>query len=317
MFILPVQHRRIAKKINKSKPEIFIAYHSWMTKSPILMRYIMAKKIIYICHEPLREYYDLLHISTQSIFDKLINLLRLPIKHVDAKNISETENLIVVANSKFSKANIDKAYSVNSVVIYPGIDLNKYALAYRGRKFTRKDQCVAISVGVLNKLKNQEYLISSIAKIDILIRPSLILAGNGGDKRYIRYLQKLATYHDVDLSIKLNLNKTQLIKELQSADIFLFSPIAEPFGLVVLEAMAAGLPIIATDTGGGYTEILTPNNAILSSAIDENIFANDIVTLQKNSNRRKKMSQKNQVDVKKYSSNIMNENLWHIIQHST
>lgn len=46
------------------------------------------------------------------------------------------------------------------------------------------------------------------------------------------------------------LNKKEMLAEYQKADIAIFPSLYEPFGLVVLEAMACGLPIIVTNTGG-------------------------------------------------------------------
>ena len=131
LFILPALHKRISVKIIRNT-SVLLAYHSWLTKSPYILRYSSIPKI-YICQEVMREYYDQLHIANQNMKERIINIIRTPIKIIDRNNL-KSENLTVVANSYFSKKIIDKSYKVDSYVIYPGVNTKLFKINNKIKK---------------------------------------------------------------------------------------------------------------------------------------------------------------------------------------
>ncbi|MCW3127610.1 MAG: glycosyl transferase group 1 [Bacteroidetes bacterium] len=64
---------------------------------------------------------------------------------------------------------------------------------------------------------------------------------------------------------------------LADSHIFLHTAIYEPFGLVIVEAMAAGLPIVALDGGGNRELIKNGENGYLITEADANVFADMII----------------------------------------
>jgi glycosyltransferase involved in cell wall biosynthesis len=197
-----------------------------------------------------------MHISIQTFKEKIINILRLPIKYIDKKNI-KSKKLTVIVNSNFSKKNIDKIYGISSIVVYPGIDISEFS----NKKIQKKYQI--ISVGAINPLKGFDTIIKAIGHINKRIRPKLVLVGNGSADNYCNYLFKLAKVCKVDLKIKINISKSELKKEYASSKIFAYAPHNEPFGIVVQEAMASNLPIVVYGKGGGYTEIIDQKNGYI------------------------------------------------------
>src|SRR5262249_9452867 len=75
-----------------------------------------------------------------------------------------------------------------------------------------------------------------------------------------------------------------------SADAFLFSSLTETLGLVVLEAMSSGLPVIATPAGGVADHLRDDDNgiAVPPHGVDE--MANAIVALTLDIARRTRLS---------------------------
>ena len=76
-----------------------------------------------------------------------------------------------------------------------------------------------------------------------------------------------------------------------SADAFLFSSITETLGLVVLEAMASGLPVIATPAGGVADHLRDDENGIAFPAFDADAMAAAIVDLTMNVAHRRRLAE--------------------------
>ncbi|EKD80685.1 MAG: glycosyltransferase [uncultured bacterium] len=304
---LPKLHRMLANGF-KEKPKVLIGYHSWLTKSPYIFRYLSIPKI-YICQELMREYYDSIHIINQNIIERLINFIRLPIKYVDRKNL-KSSNLTVVVNSSFSKAMVDKAYHVSSTVIYPGINTALYKV-----KGLIKKRNQIISVGAISKLKRYNFILHVISKINRSIRPKLVIVGNGADIEYLNSLKKLAIKLEVLLDCKINLSRSLLIKEYLMSKFLIYAPVNEPFGIVVEEAMAARLPLVVYQNGGGYAEILSKENGLIINNLSTKKWANQIEKLLSNQKLLEQYGKYNVSYVnKKYTAKIMNDNLWKTIQ---
>lgn len=307
LFILPRIHREINSKLIRNNVRILISYHTWLTKSPYLLRYSKIPKI-YICHEPMREYYDQKHISMQNIKEKLINLLKISIMYIDKRNV-KSEGLTIISNSEFSKKSIDKAYKVDSLVIYPGINVKEFI---RNTSIKKRNQI--LSVGAINKLKGYEFIIEVVSKIEKELRPDLVIVGNGGGREYLAKIKKLAKTLHVNLKVKINITRPLLIEEYLASKLFIYAPINEPFGIVVEEAMAAGLPVVGAKNGGGYSEILSNDNGALIDSSDSQLWAKKLSTILRDNAILRKIGQYNFKYVQKYyTDKIMNDNLWKVI----
>lgn len=307
LFYLPRVHKIIANNISKNS-DILVAHHSWLTKSPHVLRYFTKPKI-YICQELMREYYDPKHIARQTMKERIINILRLPIKYIDKRNL-KVLNLTVIVNSKFSKKVIDKCYQISSILVYPGVD----TLLFQQDTNLKKNNQI-ISVGAINKLKGYEHVIRVISRINRNIRPKLVIVGNGSDQKYVLELRQLALNLEVILDLKINLSKPKLVKEYLKSKLFIYAPINEPFGIVVEEAMAAKLPLAVYKFGGGYMEILTNKNGLIFNSLNLSKWAYEIEKLLRDEKLQEKIGTYNfQYVNSKYTSEIMNRKIWNVIQ---
>jgi len=307
-FIAPAIHRKIA---NSADHDILISHHSWITKAPHIIQFT-SKPVVYICQELPREYYDKAIIRLKTVKEKIIDLARISIKRLDRNNIAKAKHITIVANSKYESKMIQKVYGVKTKVIYPGINLDEFKnfpiRTFKKRKYT------VLCVGAINKHKNQLFLVKAISAIDPIRRPKLVLVGNGFDKNYLKDIKSKAKRKKVELSILTNISKNKLRKQYIKADIFAYCPVSEPFGIVILEAMASGLPIIFTSNSGGYTEILSKRNGVACNSVNFEKFGHKIQKLLSNEKARKNISKNNTVDVRKYSIDITNQKIWQLIQ---
>lgn len=129
----------------------------------------------------------------------------------------------------------------------------KTTLLYAGR--IRSDKGVHIAIKALGRLV-QEYGFQHI---------ELLIAG-AGDRDYLTFLEYLVRRHRLEKHVSFlgPQTKEAMPALYHQADIFLFTSVwQEPFGRVLIEAMAAGVAVVGS-TVGGVTEILRDNETALT-----------------------------------------------------
>ena len=129
-----------------------------------------------------------------------------------------------------------------SDVIYNGVSLEKFSKNVEKEKFNLKGKIILCAAALWPEMKRQDLLIRAVSKLDGV---SLILAGDGEGKEYLEDLgQKLLGERFV---IK-NFPYQSMSKVYAGADVFSFPTVPwESFGIVMVEAMASGLPVVASD----------------------------------------------------------------------
>jgi glycosyltransferase involved in cell wall biosynthesis len=139
-------------------------------------------------------------------------------------------------------------------VCYIGVDSGKFAPG--GRPITERDRRV-LFIGRLVEKKGCEYLIRAFAKVQLSVPDAtLVIIGDGPLRDG---LQKLAQQLGVSLHMRGALSGDEVRRELHLARVLCLPSItaangdAEGFGIVLLEAQAAGVPVV-TSAAGGATE---------------------------------------------------------------
>lgn len=136
--------------------------------------------------------------------------------------------------------------------IFPGVDLQLYpknkTIQIINKKYNLKDKKLVIYVGRLDKEKGIEYLIKAARKI-----PAEIYILGGGDfKETLEKMVKELKLTNVHFVGYLNKDSIKELREFyQRADVAVVpSTVKEALGLVILEAMACGTPVVASNIGG-------------------------------------------------------------------
>lgn len=152
-----------------------------------------------------------------------------------------------------------------------------------------------ISVGELNENKNNQVIIEALGKIK---NKSIhyILCGIG-DKEELR--QRV---HDLDLSTNVHfLRYRSDTKELlNTSDIFIMSSFREGLSRSVMEAMASGLPCIASRIRGNVDLLENEKGGYLICPNDEDAFSEKVYLLANSPEIRVKMSKVNTERSKKF-----------------
>jgi phosphatidyl-myo-inositol alpha-mannosyltransferase len=132
------------------------------------------------------------------------------------------------------------------IIIPNGIDLTKYHAPKKRPVHSVKQ---IFYVGRLEKRKGVRYLIEAVAHLQQWHPEISLLIGGDGPLR--EQLEEYARDKNVDAQFLGYLSDADKIHLLQSADLFVAPAIhGESFGIVLLEAMACGIPIIAGDNPG-------------------------------------------------------------------
>ena len=161
----------------------------------------------------------------------------------------------------------DKIPNDKIVSIYNSCDLDKINEASKEEidkyKEIFEDKKVVISLGRFIKQKGQWSLIKAFSKIvEEHKEYKLVIFGRGEEKEY---LQKLIDGLKINENVFLLNFVSNPYKYLKNSEIYVCSSLFEGCSNSILEAMAVGLPIIATDCEYGNKEILSSNgeNGIL------------------------------------------------------
>lgn len=146
-----------------------------------------------------------------------------------------------------------------------------------------------INVGSFQKKKNQRFLVDvalELKKRNLPFKLCLIGAGE-----YYNEVQELAKAYQLNDSIEMPGIKHQMDRIYPEYDIYVHSATYEPFGLVFLEAMASGLPVITLDGKGNKDIIEQEKNGFLITEANPVLFADKIEYLIKNPNVYAQMSE--------------------------
>lgn len=161
----------------------------------------------------------------------------------------------VIAVSQAVRRSLTSFPSEKVTTIYNGIDIEKFITAKSGvlRKKLAVSEATKIvgMIGRITPIKGQDTFFRSISDISAKVPDIVfIVAGACDDKDYI---EKLKNINNKVIFLGMCDNVPEIMKDL---DVFVLASLEEPFGLVTVEALAAGIPVVATNTGG-TTEIIT------------------------------------------------------------
>lgn len=167
--------------------------------------------------------------------------------------------------------------------------------------------CNLISIGRLDKNKNHQFLIDVVLDLKNKNIPvHLTIVGEG----YQRIALQEKIVH-LNLSHQISLVGLQEKVEvyLWNADLYIHSAITEGFGLTLLEAMAAGLPVISLNGGGNKNLIHHAENGFLIEEQDVNLFSKSVIELFQNKSAYEVFSKKaiafsHQYDIKSYCDKL-------------
>ena len=186
----------------------------------------------------------------------------------------------VIAVSRSLKTSVDAVAGTPVAEVVPNaVDSDYFTLSPARRKgapFTFLAVCDLVSY------KRVDLLIRAFARLNVR-RPKtrLVIAGAGKDGRKLRALARLLAPEQA-IQFTGALPRWQVRQWLREADALALCSDCETFGVVLIEAMATGIPVIATRSGGPE-DIVTPDTGILVERDDSDALLRGMLELHRRS----------------------------------
>jgi glycosyltransferase involved in cell wall biosynthesis len=141
-----------------------------------------------------------------------------------------------------------------------------------------------LNVGFLTPVKGQKSLLTAFARIsEIKPNVKLLIGGDGPLKEeLISYSKELKIIEKVIFLG--NLSREEVRNYMISSDFFVLNSNFETFGVVLIEALAVGLPVLSTKCGGPE-DIINDTNGILIENHDQEALVDGLLNLYKNATK--------------------------------
>jgi glycosyltransferase involved in cell wall biosynthesis len=181
----------------------------------------------------------------------------------------------ILTVSRHTQDHIQALYGKDSYIVGNGLErdiLNTPKdLSLRESLGWKPDQPVLVYVGSLTRRKGLEVLFEAFAGLKKRYPEALLAIVGGG---YQPYFRSLATGFGLgeDIHWAGPVSRKRLIQYLDAATVFCFPSHSEGFGIPPLEAMARGVPVVLTDSGGVREYVRPAENCLMVATGDSGAF---------------------------------------------
>lgn len=230
----------------------------------------------------------------------------------------------VIALTNDMKKEILKIVDRKDVIVVPnGIEISKFNLNRdncRRELNIQENKKIILFVGRLIEIKGVEYLIRAMKEIlKDIPDAKLMIIGDGENEKNLKNLSvNLGVEEKIDFIGKVPNDKIPVY--MKAADVFVLPSLSEGFPVTLLEAMAAGLPILATKVGGIPEIIKDEENGFLVQPANSSDIAKKVIDLLADKEKMEIMKQNNKEKAKNYDWDAIVKQLvtiYHDIQKVT
>lgn len=276
---------RFRRYLRAFKPDIIHVHHPfWLGSMGLLMGRRLKVPVVYTYHTRLEHYAHFVPLPSV--------LFRNLISHYLIKRFSNGCQGVIVPTYSAEEYLRMIGVKTPTLVQPTGIDFARFQqvdesslAALRGQLGIQPAQTILVSVSRISQEKNIGFMLDSLAELKQQGHDDLhlLLIGEGPDRQTIQQqIEHLGLADDVTLAGAVPPEKMALYYHL--GDMFVFASTSETQGMVILEAMAAGMPVVAVRSSGiddvvreGFNGYKTPQNRqawgrrILTLAGDETL----------------------------------------------
>ncbi|MDP6789464.1 MAG: glycosyltransferase family 4 protein [Candidatus Marinimicrobia bacterium] len=202
----------------------------------------------------------------------------------DAKAMESVS--LILSNSRFTAENVKQGMGHDSQVCRPGIPNSDPMQTGEQRTGIAFLSNFVLSKNIFGFLGALDLLVNAHGRTDIHCH----FLGDGNDSRIEKFmkakeLEKYATFHGF-------VSEKEKQEILASVKLCVFVPLCEPFGLVTLESLRAGTPVIGSKSGGPREVIEDSGAGVLADPYDPNSIAEAILSIYDDEAALKEMGEK-------------------------
>jgi glycosyltransferase involved in cell wall biosynthesis len=293
----------------RDRPEVIHTNFAVLGSLAVFKKFAFGTRFIYTVHGIPQPWLE------SSFFEKVKYTLEKMLLPFVASHASA---VIVISN--YVKNELKTTYGLDSEVIYNGIEADRFRGANRRKSKKQlgyaEEECLGLYVAKLHPYKDPLTLVRALnkaAQVNENLRLALIGTGELRKKvdQAIRRLNLSTRIRIVE-----HLTEEDLKLYYSAADFFVLTSTNEAFGIVLLEAMASGLPIIASDSGA-CSEVIN-GAGILFVQGDFSDLANKMVMLSRDGELRRKLAKAGYSRVREtFSLESMIERYWKLYKSVT
>ncbi len=184
------------------------------------------------------------------------NGYQMTINEVERHLVNESSKVICCSNYMANQISETFNFPREKISVIPnGVNVSKFDIKIIDvqtvkRRYAEPNEKMVVYVGRLVHEKGVHVLIGAVPKVlDVLPNVKFVIVGEGGMKEY---LLKEAWDFGVSDHVFFTgfVDESMLVSLYKVSDVAVFPSLYEPFGIVALEAMAAKVPVVVSDTGG-------------------------------------------------------------------
>jgi glycosyltransferase involved in cell wall biosynthesis len=211
----------------------------------------------------------------------------------------------ITALGPVMQARIRQLWRVESTIVPNGVHPARFAKLDKreARALTGLNDAgpIIIYVGALRTVKGVEFLLKAmktIAEADPTV--TLLLVGDGVEREKLEGLVRNLGLEERVRFIG-RVDNEDVSRYLSASDLFILPSLAEGFGIALLEAMASGLPIVATNVGDIPSFVENDVNGFLVEPGRESEIAEKVLQLLQDRELRERMARDNLSNARLYS----------------
>lgn len=228
---------------------------------------------------------------------------------------NQCNNLDALVVPSEAVLNVLRTYGVSVPIdiIPTGIEPDQLAAgngaAFRARHGIAPGRLTLVHVGRVAFEKNIDFLLRVLVSVRARIPDVLlVIAGEGPALKHLRGLTARLGLEESVLFVGYQDREQALLDCYRAGDVFVFASRTETQGLVLLEAMALGVPVVAPAILG-TRDIVGPGKGALVSALDETEFAAKVVALLTDDALRERLGREAQSHAREWDARRMAERM--------